>query len=209
MPFSDRKMNKDKIDINEGILWQSFVNGDNQSLEKIYRIYFDKIYYYGNKWLNDSAFTEDIIQDLFVKLIRTRHNLSQTTSIKFYLFRSFRSLALDKIKANKKMLVLDDPGDEMFSLNVTPENSLIDKQEYQLIKDKLASALSALTPRQREVLFLKYNEGFSYQEIAEMMGLTVKATYKLMARAIDAIKEQIPIALTSLMIYKILLENIF
>ena len=202
-------MNNDNSDINDGILWQSFVDGDDQSLEKIYRIYFDKIYYYGNKWLNDSAFTEDIIQDLFVKLIRTRQNLSQTTSIKFYLFRSFRSLALDKIKANKKLLVLDDPGDEMFPLNVTPENSLIDKQEYQLIKEKLSSALSALTPRQREVLFLRYNEGFSYQEVAEMMGLTVKATYKLMARAIDAIKEQIPLALSSLLIYKILLENIF
>ena len=188
MFLPDRKMNNDNSDINDGILWQSFVDGDDQSLEKIYRIYFDKIYYYGNKWLNDSAFTEDIIQDLFVKLIRTRQNLSQTTSIKFYLFRSFRSLALDKIKANKKMLVLDDPGDEMFPLNVTPENSLIDKQECQLIKEKLSSALSALTPRQREVLFLRYNEGFSYQEVAEMMGLTVKATYKLMARAIDAIK---------------------
>ncbi|MEO8820116.1 MAG: sigma-70 family RNA polymerase sigma factor [Ginsengibacter sp.] len=121
-------MSIDKPDINEGILWQSFVGGDNQSLEKIYRIYFDKIYHYGNKWLNDSSFTEDIIQDLFVKLIRTRQNLSQTTSIKFYLFRSFRSLALDKIKANQKTLLLDEPGDEMFSIHVTPENSLIDKQ---------------------------------------------------------------------------------
>lgn len=202
-------MNNNKSDINDGILWQSFVEGDNQSLEKIYRIYFDKIYHYGNKWLNDPTFTEDIIQDLFVKLIRNRQNLSQTTSIKFYLFRSFRSLALDKIKAEKKMLLLDDPGDEMFPIHITPENSLIDKQEYQLIKEKLSSVLSTLTPRQREVLFLRYSEGFSYQEVAEMMGLTTKAAYKLMARAIDAIKEQIPIFFTSLIIYKILLENIF
>ncbi|MEO8820117.1 MAG: RNA polymerase sigma factor [Ginsengibacter sp.] len=77
------------------------------------------------------------------------------------------------------------------------------------MKEKLSSALSALTPRQREVLFLRYNEGFSYQEVAEMMGLTTKATYKLMARAIEAIKEQIPVALTSFMIYKIVLGNIF
>lgn len=153
-------MSNDKGDINEGILWQSFVGGDNQSLEKIYRIYFDEIYHYGNKWLNDPSFTEDIIQDLFVKLIRTRQNLSQTTSIKFYLFRSFRSLALDKIKANKKNLLLDEPGDEMFSIHVTPENSLIDKQEYQLIKEKLSSALSALTSRQREIPFCDIARAF-------------------------------------------------
>ncbi|MEO9022858.1 MAG: sigma-70 family RNA polymerase sigma factor [Ginsengibacter sp.] len=202
-------MIKAKSDIDEGLLWQSFLSGDNGSLEKIYRIYFDELYQYGNKWLNDHTFTEDIIQDLFVKLIRTRQNLSQTTSIRFYLFRAFRSLALDKIKTDKKMIVLDEPGDEMFPVDLTPEHNLIEKQEYNLVKEKLSSALSALTPRQREAIFLRYNEGFSYIEVSEMMELTTKATYKLMARAIDALKGQLPLVFSSIFLYKIFLENIF
>ena len=202
-------MTKINSDIDEGILWQSFLSGDNASLEKIYRIYFDELYHYGNKWLCDPTFTEDIIQDLFVKLIRTRQNLSQTTSIKFYLFRSFRSLALDKIKGDKKNVSMDEPGDEMFPVYLTPENRLIDKQEYELIKEKLSSALSSLTPRQREVLFLRYSKGFSYTEISEMMELTTKATYKLMARAIDAVRGHLTLALTSVFLYKIVLKNIF
>ena len=192
-------------DIDEGFLWQSFLSGNNASLEKIYRIYFDELYHYGNKWLNDPAFTEDVIQDLFVKLIRTRQNLSHTTSIKFYLFRSFRSLALDKIKADKKNIVPDQPGDEMFPVHLTPEHKLIDKQEYELIKEKLSSALSALTPRQREALFLRYSEGFSYAEVSEMMKLSAKATYKLMARAIDALKTQMTLTSLFICLYKIFL----
>lgn len=195
-------MTKTKSDIDEGLLWQSFLTGDKASLEKIYRIYFDELYQYGNKWLNDPTFTEDVIQDLFVKLIRTRQNLSQTTSLKFYLFRSFRSLALDKIKADKKIIVMDQPGDEMFPDHITPEHKLIDKQEYGLIKEKLSSAFSSLTPRQREALLLRYSEGFSYAEISTMMGLTTKATYKLVARAIDALKEQIPALLTFIFLIK-------
>lgn len=181
----------DEININEELLWQSFLAGDKASLEKIYRIYFDVLYQYGNKWLNNPTLTEDVIQDLFVKLIRNRENLSQTSSIKFYLFRSFRSLALDKIKARAKMMVTD-PDEHSFPLQLTPEHQLIEKEEYQIIKQKFSSALSTLTPRQREALFLRYGEGFSYTEISTMMGLTTKATYKLMARAIDSLKEQIP-----------------
>lgn len=195
--------------IDEVFLWQSFLSGDNASLEKIYRIYFDELYHYGNKWLSDPSFTEDIIQDLFLKLIRTKQNLSQTTSIKFYLFRSFRSLALDKIKADKKTVSLDEPSHETFPVYLTPEHKLIDKQEYELIKEKLSTALSALTPRQREALFLRYSQGFSYDQIAEMMELTTKATYKLMARATDALKNEMVLILSFSFLHKILLENIF
>lgn len=202
-------MPKDKTNIDEELLWQSFLAGDNLSLGRIYRIYFDELYQYGNKWLNDPAFTEDTIQNLFVKLIRNRQNLSQTNSIRFYLFRSFRSLALDKIKAIKKMMKIDEPGDEMFPVHLTPEAMLINKQEYQLIREKLSSALSALTPRQREALFLRYSEGFSYAEVSEMMGLTTKATYKLMARAIEALKAEITITPSSIFLYMIFLKNIF
>lgn len=202
-------MLKDKTNIDEEFLWQSFLSGDNASLEKIYRIYFDELYQYGNKWLSDPTSTEDIIQDLFVKLIRNRQDLSHTTSIKFYLFRSFRSLALDKIKVDKKIMVIEQPGDEMFPVYLTPEHKLIDKQEYELIKEKLSFALSALTPHQREALFLRYSEGFSYAEVAEMMTLTTKATYKLTARAIDALKGQMTLILTSILLYKIFLKNLF
>ena len=202
-------MLKDKINIDEDFLWQSFLSGDNASLEKIYRLYFDELYQYGKKWLNDSAFTEDIIQDLFVKLIRNRQNLSHTTSIKFYLFRSFRSLALDKIRIDKKIMVIDQPGDEMFPVYLTPEHKLIDKQEYELIKERLSFALSALTPHQREALFLRYSEGLSYAEVAEMMALTTKATYKLTARAIDTLRGQMTLILFSISLYKIFLKKIF
>lgn len=202
-------MLKDKTNIDEDFLWQSFLAGDNASLEKIYRLYFDELYQYGKKWLNDSAFTEDIIQDLFVKLIRNRQNLSHTISIKFYLFRSFRSLALDKFKANKKMMEVDEPGDEMFPVYLTPEHKLIDKQEYELIKEKLSFALSALTPRQREALFLRYGKGFSYAEVAEMMDITTKATYKLTARAIDTLRGQMTLSLTSIFLFKIFWKFFF
>jgi RNA polymerase sigma factor (sigma-70 family) len=172
-------------------LWDSFLAGDDKSLETIYRRYFDELYNYGNKWLNDISLTEDSIQDLFVKLLRTRKNLSATTSIKYYLFRAFRTIVLDKLKAKNKTAYIDEAGKTLFVFELSPEKNMIMQEEMHSLQQRLSAALDALTPRQREAIFLRYIEGFSYEQVAAMMNLTTKGTYKLMARAIDALKEQL------------------
>lgn len=177
--------------IEEQQLWDTFLAGDDKSLELIYRRYFDELYNYGNKWLGDTSLTEDSIQDLFVKLLRTRKNLSTTTSIKYYLFRAFRSIVLDKLKATSKAGYADEAGRALFVFELSPEKKMIMQEDMKALQQRLSEALDALTPRQREAIFLRYIEGFSYEEVAGMMNLTTKATYKLMARAIDALKEQL------------------
>jgi RNA polymerase sigma factor (sigma-70 family) len=172
-------------------LWDTFLAGDDKSLEIIYRRYFDELYNYGIKWLNDISLTEDSIQDLFVKLLRTRKNLSATTSIKYYLFRAFRSIVLDKLKRKNKTACLDEAGKHLFVFDLSPEKSMIRQEENTNLQKRLSAALDTLTPRQREAIFLRYIEGFSYEQMAAMMNLTTKGAYKLMARAIDALKEQL------------------
>lgn len=88
------------------------------------------------------------------------------------------------------MPFIGEPADSDFPLTLTPESELIGKEEYMGLREKLNHAITQLTPRQREALYLKYIEGFSYAQVSEMMNLTSKATYKLMARAIVAIKDQ-------------------
>ena len=159
--------------IEEQKLWDTFLKGDDKSLEIIYRRYFDELYNYGNKWLNDISLTEDSIQDLFVKLLRTRQNLSKTTSIKYYLFRAFRSIVLDKLKSKNKTAFIDEAGKSLFVLDLSPEKKMILQEEVLLLQQKLATALDALTPRQREVLQL-VAEGKAAKEIAAIVGISVK-----------------------------------
>ena len=175
--------------IEEQKLWAQFIEGDDHSLEKLYRRYFDDLYLYGRKWLNNTQLTEDSIQDLFIKLMKNRSSLSHATSVKFYLFRAFRSVVLDKLKVNSRMQLIDEPGEQIFIIELCPERKMVDEQEHQATREKLASAMLGLSPRQREAIFLRYMEGFSYAEVSEAMDITPKATYKLMARAIEALKE--------------------
>ncbi len=188
----------------EQTLWSQFIRGDDKSLEKLYRQYFDDLYNYGKKWLRDGPLTEDAIQDLFVKLMKNRSSLSDTTSVKYYLFRSLRTVVLDKLKRDNRMQLVDNPGDHLFLFELSPEKKLVEEQDAVHLKKRLAVAMQNLTPRQREAVFLRYVAGFSYSQVAEAMELTAKGTYKLMARAIDALKDHLLIGL-SLLLVKIIL----
>jgi RNA polymerase sigma factor (sigma-70 family) len=169
-------------------MWRSFVSGNNQSLETLYRRYFDELYNYGIKWLNNPSLTQDSIQDLFVKLMRNRANLTVPDSVKYYLLRSFRSIVLDKLKVKDRIQLMDDPKESLFQVELCPEEQMIGHQEDNILRKQLTEAIKQLTPRQREAIFLKYEEGLSYPEIAEMLSLSQKATYKLVARAIQALR---------------------
>lgn len=175
--------NKEEQDI-----WRSFVSGNDQSLETLYRRYFDELYNYGIKWLNNPSLTQDSIQDLFVKLMRNRANLTVPDSVKYYLLRSFRSIVLDKLKVKDRIQLMDDPKESLFQVELCPEEQMIGQQEDNRLRKQLTDAIQQLTPRQREAIFLKYQEGLSYPEIAEMLSLSQKATYKLVARAIQTLR---------------------
>lgn len=169
-------------------LWKTFLSGDDKSLETLYRRYFNRLYDYGNKWFDNATLVEDSIQDLFIKLIKNHSNLSGDISVKHYLFKAFRSVIFDKLRSKKIMQDLDEHTDHHFALSISPEAKFIQDEEELEIKQKLEDALKNLTPRQREAIFLRYEQDIAYNEIADMMSLTTKATYKLMARAIDALK---------------------
>ena len=59
------------------------------------------------------------------------------------------------------------------------------------VNQPLPQASAKLTSRQREDIFLKFYEQLSYEEIADVMGISVKAGYKIMARSLDYLRKNL------------------
>jgi RNA polymerase sigma factor (sigma-70 family) len=175
--------------MNDQEAWIAFQKGDQSSLEKIYRTYYTPLYNYGFKWLRNAQLVEDSIQDLFIKLMRNKEGLSVPDSVQNYLFRSFRTVVLDKLKSLKRNIDIDEARSVAFELQLSPETELIRRHEDLARQKRVQQFLEQLTPRQREAVFLRYFEGFSYQEVAAILELSPKATYKLMARAIETLRQ--------------------
>lgn len=174
--------------VHEQQLWIKFQQGDENALSSIYSVYFDQLYNYGSRFTPNATLVEDCIQELFIKLIRNKANLAVPDSLKNYLFRALRSILFDHFERLNKF-----PSGELnevvaFELETHAESKIISGEEQAARYEKLNAALQQLTPRQREAIFLKYQEGLSYPEIAEMLSLSQKAAYKLVGRAIQALR---------------------
>ena len=79
-----------RLDIEDSVLWDLLRIGNETAFEELYRRYFQVLFSYGKRLLNDEDVVKDAIQDLFIDIWQTHKNLNQAQSVKFYLIRSLR-----------------------------------------------------------------------------------------------------------------------
>lgn len=175
-------------------VWTAFRSGDQKALDYIYEKYIRLLLAYGLKITKDQAFIEDCIHDVFVELWRKREQLGDTDNIKLYLLKALRRKIARASQENNRLPLdpLDAHGDEI-QLEFSAEFYLIQTQSSLEHENKLKEALLHLSTRQREAIYLKFYEQLTYVEVASMLHLTVKSTYKLIGKAIESLRKHIRI----------------
>lgn len=168
---------------NDSIIWQKFKSGDRQAFLTLYDQYFPVLFRYCRQITPATQLIEDTIHDLFVSLWERRHHLSEVQSIKPYLITSARRLIIQQLKK--------DPGEELTDkLSIPPFELIINTT----VPCDLAQALQELNEKQREVLFLKFYNGLSYQEISEVMNLRLDTVYKIAKRSMGKLRKKLTVA---------------
>lgn len=165
--------------------------GNRDALKELYLEYSNKLYNYGAKFTADKDLIRDVIQELFIHLWDKRANLGNPQDVKNYLFKSFRSAIFKKLARSLRLESLGDAEDYAFRVSINMEDHLILEEDQEAIKRRIQASLNRLTSRQREVIFLKFYEGLSYAEIADVLDISVKGSYKLMARALEVLRDHL------------------
>lgn len=157
----------------------------SDNYRNLYTRYYTKLYNYGRKFTTDVILIEDSIQDIFLDYWKRKDTHRQPEAINSYFFSAFRYSLFKKINREKKLVALSDDKEEPdFSIHHFASRH----EAYPDMEEQIQAALRQLTGRQREALFLRFYEGLSYEEIAVIMNISVKASYKLMARALLHLK---------------------
>ncbi|RQP18677.1 MAG: sigma-70 family RNA polymerase sigma factor [Parapedobacter sp.] len=180
--------------------WGAFVAGDQRVFECVYDTFFDPLYNYGRNYTDEEELVEDAIQELFVRFWKNRANLTMPASLRNYLFKAFRNHLRDRIKASGRYVTADFDERYPFEVVISAEETRIASEMDEAMRTRLTKAMEQLTARQKEAIFLRFYEGFSYEEIAHTMEITVKATYKLMARSIEAMRHEMGGSKTSVLL---------
>ncbi|WP_162800067.1 RNA polymerase sigma factor [Pedobacter jeongneungensis] len=179
-------MEKEIIDYN---LWQKLLSGDRLALNIIYERNLSPLYQYGMRMLQDEDAVRDCLHNLFVKIWVNHKTLKPTDNIKYYLISAFRNTIINYKTQESKFQKVDIRDNEVFDLKFTVEAEYIKKEEQNKKILQLSEAMNKLTPRQKEIIYLRYFEEIDYDEIAEIMDLSKKGAYKLSARALEALRE--------------------
>lgn len=167
--------------------WKYIEQGDIDAYSETYVFYYKKLYNYGRKFTDNTTLIEDSIQSIFVMLWKDREKLSGIYSPQSYIFHSFRNYIF---KEKRKLQKVFFQGEEQeFGI----DNIIINKETTDELSKRLQKALTQLTPRQREAIFLRFYETLSFEEVAQIMDISVKGTYKLIARSLLKLKELLDI----------------
>lgn len=156
-----------------------------QEYEEAFDLYYTAIRNFLYFKTSQAELAEDVAQDAFVKLWETRDKIDKS-SIKAYLYTIANNLAINQLKRDQlkyKFLNLQVERKE----KKTPQY-LMEMQEFD---QKLQDTLAKIPEGAREVFLMNRVEGLKYREIAERLGLSMKAIEKRMSRALAILREEI------------------
>jgi RNA polymerase sigma factor (sigma-70 family) len=170
--------------------WILLISGDRAGLEGLYKIYSMDLFRFGLSILPDEDFIQDCIQEVFIDLWKYHRTLQPANNVKVYIFKSLsRKISREISKENKwKKEQLKESNTMDYSIE-SIEPRIIENQNEEDLKIKIAGALQHLPPRQKEVILYLFFEDFSYEEVSKIMGINLRSVYTLAWKAISTLKK--------------------
>jgi RNA polymerase sigma factor (sigma-70 family) len=163
------------------------------NITDIYNRYVDDLYTYASYLGFEKETIMDAIHDVFCKLGANEKILSDVVNVKSYLFKSLKNRLLDIYKGQKYGFDISDftALEEMpFNITVNLEDDIIDAEEQANIKKMVENMLQSLTPRQREIVYLRYIQEYDYSQIASLLNISIHGCRKLLSKAMETLREK-------------------
>jgi len=150
-----------------------YLKGNEVALEILIKRYLKPVYSFIFRFVGNGQGTEDITQEVFIKAWRNLKKFKYEYKFKTWIFTIAKNTCLNwqKKKRTIPFSILDNE-DEGFSFAETIKdpvllpNELLERQDITAALDK---TLENLLPKYRMVLFLRYNDHFTFREIAEIL----------------------------------------
>jgi RNA polymerase sigma-70 factor (ECF subfamily) len=162
-------------------------SGSHQAFSELYVRYKDELLYYCTQYLKDEAEAEDVVQDIFMQLWETHASLDITSSFGGYIFGAARNHMLKlfrqfDVHARYAQHILIHTQE----LTNETEDAIVGK-DYTTFLNKL---IDSLPPMQKEVFRLNRIEELSYQEISELLHISVENVRKHISLSQKKIQSQ-------------------
>jgi len=170
------------------MIWEKFKSGDRDAFQTIYNEFVDVMFSYGSRITSDRDLLKDAIQDLFIDIYTYGGKLRQPQLLEYYLFKSLKRIIIKKLKEKNRYLSLQEIPDT-FTITFSVEERILNDELEKELK-YLQEEISGLDSSKRELLFLKFNSGMTYEEIGNLLNMKPDTVKKQVYRVLKHIRKK-------------------
>ena len=171
-------------ELTDKALWRKIKRKDKIAFHQLYDRYGIELFNYGIKITTNQETIKDVIQHLFMDIWERAGTRTIPNHIKAYLLKSFRNNLLRGIKKEQKS--------NQYNIELEKEpisiTDLFGNSEQEDRIRQIQLAIKKLPPRQKEIIHLRYYQGLSNNEIAELIDINPQSTANLIHRSISSLK---------------------
>jgi RNA polymerase sigma-70 factor (ECF subfamily) len=147
----------------------------------------NKIFRFAFRLLGSSEEAKDVVQEVFIKVWNGREQMGSIENMEAWCMRITRNLSLDRIRASQRKAT--DPINENFEIRLDAL-SPHEKAEHTESMQRINQLIAQLPEKQRQVMHLRDIEGYSYNEICEMLEIDMSQVKVNLFRARNAVREK-------------------
>lgn len=163
--------------------------GDRVAFYNLYERYCKRLYGFVFRYLKQDADTEEIVQEVFIKVWESGNKIDAYSSFESFLFTIAynATISLFRKKVNEKKYLEHLKSLQQF------ENApdLTNEIYFHELNKTVQTLLNELTPRQKEIFQLSRNEGLTHGEIAEKLNISINTVKKHMVNTLAFLKSHI------------------
>jgi RNA polymerase sigma-70 factor (ECF subfamily) len=179
-------LTSDTDHVDESELLKRLRAGDDDAYAAIFREHYPALVVSATRVLGERALAEEIAQDVLLELWRRRETLELTGPVRAYLHSAARNRSLNRLRQGKTA-----QRGEVYVKAPTEAPSADSQVISGELEDAVAGAVASLSGPQREVFEMSRTRGLTYNEIAVLLGISVKSVEARMGRALKQLREQL------------------
>jgi RNA polymerase sigma-70 factor (ECF subfamily) len=159
------------------------------AFDELFRTWYARLVRAADAVVREPAVAEELVQDVMLELWRRRDRLAADGAVHAYLFQATRNRALNHVRhlQVERRGAVHTAADQLTAREPAAPAQLVAAE----IDTAVQEAVASLTPRCREVFELSRVHGLRYAEIAETLGVSVKAVEAQMGKALKTLRERL------------------
>jgi RNA polymerase sigma-70 factor (family 1) len=174
-------------ELSDFLLAERFQSGDDAAFKEIYQRYSSLLFLFARKRLYNEDEAMDVVQDVFILILRNREKVALKSSLSSYLYKSVLNKILDIFRHQKIIRKYIEQGSYFIEVDSIESDFLIREKD---VRDMIGQEIDAMPPRMMEICRLYHDQNMSAEEISQQLDISKNTVNVQLRRGLIRLKNK-------------------